>query len=560
MSEKAKALLKQGRQDVYAMRLDAAEKAFREAKDLALAGQHRRLYARALGRLQGTLGYRGRMGELWEEVRSATVSAMERGEEGPSTLMLQALFFQFMPPQHEKLPELVRDWVVRASKELLDLDLARSSAQVSIVCSVLGDREAARELQQLALPVLEAELGADHPEVALLLHNLADTQGAIASYTNDAQMEPMFRRAIGIQRARLAPGHPERVIPLFNTAVLLTRKESYAEAEALLLEALRIAMDFEGPNGGTVALVRGALLRLEEATFDPKAEGYLLERLHAANIAQAELGARLAHVCRHYFARGKLAEAEPHYRRMMELAASLAETERAIIVAERGVPGKIYGIMAAGKEALAEKLLLGELAVMEKVLGADHDEPLNQRYFLGNFYRMLGRHSESLKVFQALADARRGIAPADVTRADGLVRLMDAQLYVGDRQAADRTAVEVESLTGKKPVMDPALNEFSRQLRSVWHMLQLRQEPDVIGAALNGDAGAGLVVGLCWAAGQGVKPDFEKARPWLDAAAKAGNPLGVRIAEVLKSGRQVQFDLQLIANAAQAWVAVSQRQ
>jgi TPR repeat protein len=137
---------------------------------------------------------------------------------------------------------------------------------------------------------------------------------------------------------------------------------------------------------------------------------------------------------------------------------------------------------------------------------------------------------------------------------------MDAQLYVGDRQGADRTAAEVESLTGKKPVMDPALNEFSRQLRSVWHMLQLRQEPDVIGAALNGDAGAGLVVGLCWAAGQGVKPDFEKARPWLDAAAKAGNPLGVRIAEVLKSGRQVQFDLQLIANAAQAWVAVSQRQ
>ena len=149
---------------------------------------------------------------------------------------------------------------------------------------------------------------------------------------------------------------------------------------------------------------------------------------------------------------------------------------------------------------------------------------------------------------------RRKLTPSDPDRADGLLRLMDAQLYVGERAAADATAAEVESLTGTKPVMDTALNEFSRQLRSVWHSLKLEKEPDVVGAALEGDAGAGLVVGLCWAAGQGVRPDLEKARPWLDAAAKAGNPLGVRIAEVLKSGQQMQFDLQLIGNAAQAWV------
>src|SRR5690348_9065646 len=43
MSEKAKALLKQGRQAFYAKDFDAAEKAFREAKDLAAAGKHRRL-------------------------------------------------------------------------------------------------------------------------------------------------------------------------------------------------------------------------------------------------------------------------------------------------------------------------------------------------------------------------------------------------------------------------------------------------------------------------------------------------------------------------------------
>jgi TPR repeat protein len=267
-----------------------------------------------------------------------------------------------------------------------------------------------------------------------------------------------------------------------------------------------------------------------------------------------ELGVRLAHLCRHYFARGKLAEAEPHYRRMMELSAKLDDIGRAIVSAERGVPGKIYALMADNRRDLAEKLLVGELEVMHKVLGEGHAEPLAQRYFLGNFYRMTGRPQESLKVFRDLADLRRKLSPSDPDRADGLVRLMDAQLQVDDRQAAERTAAEIESLTGKKPVMDPALNEFSRQLRAVWQVLQIEKEPDLVGAALSGDAAAGLVVGLCWAAGQGVRPDLEKARPWFDAAAKAGNPLGARIAEGLKRGQQMQFDLQLIGNAAQAWV------
>src|SRR5437868_1538710 len=145
MSETAKARLKEGRQAFYAMRFDDAEKAFREAKDLAASGAHRRLYARTLGRLQNLLAFRGRMGELWDEVRSATVSAMERGEEGiAATLMLQSLFFQFMPPQHEKLPELVADWLVRMRRNPPDLDLARAAGQVAIVLVQLGQHEAAR--------------------------------------------------------------------------------------------------------------------------------------------------------------------------------------------------------------------------------------------------------------------------------------------------------------------------------------------------------------------------------------------------------------------------------
>jgi len=547
-------VLKQGREAFYTKRFDEAEKHFREAKDLALAGKHWRLYARALGRLQNVLGFRGRIGEVWEEVRGATLAAMDRGEDGPAVLMMQSLFFLAIPPTHNDLPNMLRDWVARANRYPPDLDLARAAGQVAIVLTHLGDFNGAANMIRQALPELEKELGLVHPEVAMMVHNLADTMGAAAQYRNDQQTEPMLRRVLAIHDKALAPGHPERMMPLFNLALLLTRTKRYEHAERMFLGAQRVALDFEGPNGGGVTMIRQGMNRLEEATFDADAEGYLKGRLDAEGIAEGELAVRLVHLCRHYFARGKLAEAEPHYRRMMELSARLDDIGRAIVAAERGVPSKIYGLMADDRRDLAEKLLVGELEVMHKVLGEEHAETLAQRYFLGNFYRMIGRPQESLKVFQELADLRRKLTPSNTERADGLLRPMDAQLYVGDRQAADRTAAEIEQLTGKKPVMDPALNEFSRQLRSVWQALKLEKEPDLVGAALSGDPGAGLVVGLCWAAGQGVRPDFEKARPLLDAAARAGNPLGVRIAEVLKSGQQVPFDLQLIGNAAQAWV------
>jgi len=552
-------VLKQGREAFYTKRFDEAEKHFREAKDLALAGKHWRLYARALGRLQNVLGFRGRIGEVWEEVRGATLAAMDRGEDGPAVLIMQSLFFLAIPPTHNDLPNMLRDWVARANRYPPELDLARAAGQVAIVLTHLGDFNGAANMIKQALPELEKELGLVHPEVAMMVHNLADTMGAAAQYRNDQQTEPMLRRVLAIHDKALAPGHPERMMPLFNLALLLTRTKRYEHAERMFLGAQRVALDFEGPNGGGVTMIRQGMNRLEEATFDASVEGYLKGRLDAEGIVEGELAVRLVHLCRHYFARGKLAEAEPHYRRMMELSARLDDIGRAIVAAERGVPSKIYGLMADDRRDLAEKLLLGELEVMHKVLGEEHAEALAQRYFLGNFYRMIGRPQESLQVFQELADLRRKLTPSDTDRADGLLRLMDAQLYVGDRQAADRTAAEIEQLTGKKPVMDPALNEFSRQLRSVWQALQLEKEPDLVGAALSGDPGAGLVVGLCWAAGQGVRPDFEKARPWLDAAAKAGNPLGVRIAEVLKSGQQIQFDLQFIGNAAQAWVNSGQR-
>src|SRR5438270_4430888 len=323
MSEKAKVLLKQGRVAFYAKNFDEAEKAFREAKDLAVAGKHWRLYARALGRLQNVLGFRGRIGEVWEEVRGATLAAMDRGEDGPAVLMMQSLFFLAIPPTHNDLPNMLRDWVARANSYPPDLDLARAAGQVAIVLTHLGDFNGAANMIKQALPELEKELGLVHPEVAMMVHNLADTMGAAAHYRNDQQTEPMLRRVVAIHDKALAPGHPERMMPLFNLALLLTRTKRYEHAERMFLGAQRVALDFEGPNGGGVTMIGQGMNRLEEATFDADAEGYLKGRLDAEGIAEGELAVRLVHLCRHYFARGKLAEAEPHYRRMMELSARL---------------------------------------------------------------------------------------------------------------------------------------------------------------------------------------------------------------------------------------------
>jgi TPR repeat protein len=552
--DKSRAFLKFGSEAYRDARFEEASSAFRQAAEFAKAVKAERLQAQAMARLLMAMGYMGKADELRQEIFSVLGAAMKQWKDVPAVLIMQSCALRFMEPQQWE--KLVKGWIGDARNFPSDVDIARASGQVAWVCNAMGNRTLAAGILEAALPVMETQLAAKDSEVAMMMYNLADLRGSLTGYRDFEKHEPLLRRAMSLQDTLLAPTHPERVAPLITAGMHCTRSGRYEEANDLLHRAVRIAVEVEGPEGGTVQMARSALAALDEALADPRAEPYLKHRVEEVDKNPAsepfDVAVRLTKLCRHYFARGKAAAAESYYRRLCEAAGKVDDMHQAILRSEMGTPGTIYALLRENRGDQAERMLVGELQLMDRVLGDEHPSTLRHVYFAGNIYRMLARHKEAARLFERYANAERKQAVSDPGRADGLGRLLDAQLELVDKKGAERTAAEIQQLTGKKPVMDPGLNEIARQLQSVWHMLQLSESPDLIGAALEGDPDAAFVVGLCYAGGQGVKADAVKARPWLENAAQAGNTAAVKTLEAMKGGAELDW-FQIIASAAAAW-------
>jgi tetratricopeptide (TPR) repeat protein len=101
-----------------------------------------------------------------------------------------------------------------------------------------------------ALEIEERRSGPNHPNVALLLNNLAllyDKQGRYA----DA--EPLYLRSLAIEENALGPDHPEVATSLSNLASLYNNQGRYADAEPLFKRALEIREKALGPDDPNVA-------------------------------------------------------------------------------------------------------------------------------------------------------------------------------------------------------------------------------------------------------------------------------------------------------------------
>ena len=465
-------------------------------------------------------------------------------------------------------PEDPAAWFRKGSVLFNDLDQAGEA----LTCFV----EAVRN--NYGAPALKARDEAAH----VLANELGDPRNLLERIRRLPRAEKWSRRAQGAFEA----GRWDDALRLSDRAVGLAPRDAKAwHLKGRILERIGTDLGRPGCLAQAGACYRRALAldpgftdaRIDDARrleldgwvsggkkpADREAEPQLLEAVEAAEKNPAarprDIAMPLTALCRHYFAQGQPEKAEPHYRKLRAITDTLDDMEKAALRAEMGIPGKTYILLQQNRGDDAERMLIGELEVMDRVLPAGHKDLQSHLYFAGNIYRMMGRHADALRLFERYVAAERERAVDDPARADGLTRLLDAQIEHGLTKEAENTAGEIGRLTGRRTVMDPALNEFERQLRSVWTMLHLDKPPDLIGAALNGDPGAGLVVGLCFAAGQGVPRNMDKALPWLEAAAKAGHPAAVKIVETLRGGADMTFDLQLIAGAARNWVDPSAR-
>ena len=100
-----------------------------------------------------------------------------------------------------------------------------------------GKYDRAVVVAQKALEVAENSVGADHPDVALSLNNLAVLYLHQGQY---ASAEPLCKRALAIHEKALGPDHPSVATSLGNLAGLYRATERTEEAKKLERRAERI--------------------------------------------------------------------------------------------------------------------------------------------------------------------------------------------------------------------------------------------------------------------------------------------------------------------------------
>ena len=91
-----------------------------------------------------------------------------------------------------------------------------------------GQYSEAVKVAEKALKVAEDTFGANHPNVATSLNNLAELYRAQGRY---ADAEPLYKRALAIQEKALESNHPYVATSLNNLALLYKTQGRYAEAE-----------------------------------------------------------------------------------------------------------------------------------------------------------------------------------------------------------------------------------------------------------------------------------------------------------------------------------------
>ena len=175
----------------------------------------------------------------------------------------------------------------------------------------------AEALYRRALAIDEAAFGADHPEVAIDLNNLASLLWA----TNRlAETEPLMRRVVAIFEQALGPDHPNVATALNNLAQLLDATNRLAEAEPLMRRALQIDEAAFGPDHPNVAIrLNNLALLLQDTNRLAEAEPLIRRVLENDEAAFGHDHPRVAtdlnNLAQLLQATNRLAEAEPLMRR-----------------------------------------------------------------------------------------------------------------------------------------------------------------------------------------------------------------------------------------------------
>ncbi len=249
---------------------------------------------------------------------------------------------------------------------------AKALTNLARAVLIQGGVEQAEPLLRRALAAQEAALGGEHPDTA---RTLAVLGGCFMGRGDHAAAEPLVRRALAIRERVLGAEDPLSVSTLDLLASTLSELGRHDEAEPLCRRVLEIRERLLGPDDPetAVALTTLADLMLKRRDFaaaEPLARRALAAQQQTLPAGHPDIGLSMWNLAEALRELGRLTEAEP-----------LAEQTLALWEAALGTshPWIAWGLsslaeLRLAQERAAEALPLAErsLRIHEQMFGAQH--------------------------------------------------------------------------------------------------------------------------------------------------------------------------------------------
>jgi CHAT domain-containing protein/Tfp pilus assembly protein PilF len=351
-----------------------------------------------------------------------------------------------------------------------DRDLAEADKLYNESVSLRGKGQhgQAIPLAERALALREKTLGAEHPDTAASLDNLAGLHRDKGDY---AQAEPHYRRALAIREKTLGAEHPRTASSLNNLAELYRNKGDYAQAEPLYRRALAI---YEKTLGAEHPLTATALNNLA-LLYHNKGDYAQAEPLHrrALAIFEKTLGAEhprtttaLNNLAGLYHDKGDYMQAEPLLRRALAITEKTLGAEHPATAASLGNLAGLYH--DKGDYAQAEPLYRRALAIREKTLGPEHPLTATSLNNLAGLYDDKGDYGQAESLYRhALAIREKTLGPEHPDTANSLNNLAGLYDDKGDYGQAESLyrhalAIREKTLGAEHPRTAASLNNHAR--------------------------------------------------------------------------------------------------
>lgn len=258
----------------------------------------------------------------------------------------------------------------------------------------------AEQMYRRSLGMLEQVQGAEHPDVATTLDNLAKLLGLQRKYE---QAVPVYEKILRIRGGTLGPEHPDITRTLEDLALLYSNWKRYDLSQSLYERALQISEHALGPEHPDTATTLEKL-----AVFYRLQKNYrLAEALYtrALSIREQALGAEhpmtasaLNNLAVLYRLQGNYTQARPLFERALQIYKQTLGPEHPATAT--AISNLAYFLSLQGQHKQALDFYKQALSIREQAFGSEHPNATITWLNIGQLYLEMHKYEQAEDALQ----------------------------------------------------------------------------------------------------------------------------------------------------------------